>query len=263
MSEAQPASAPPAQRARPLRIVAVGHSHLAAIMKGFRQLRAADSRTAPQATFIQLNSVEFRPPLQGGKLNSGITDAINAAPGDVLISCVAGNAHNVLGLLNHPSPFDFVLPEEPDMPLEERAEILPFGLIERCLRETLEQTAFRIIAALLDTSHLPMAHLESPPPIPSGDYIRSVPDSKFSDQIEEFGVAPAALRYKLWRLHSALAERFCEERGVSYVRVPKEIQDANGMLVESCWGNATHGNEAFGLALLQETLSRVNEMLKT
>lgn len=252
--------APAPRRKRPLRIVAIGNSHLAAIIKGVKGFREANPQQPVKFSFVQLNNAEFRPPLKEGKFNPTITKVIEDAEADVILSCVAGNAHNVVGLVNHPTPFDFILPEEPELELNEAADVLPFELLKAHMKEVLRGSAFRTLAAMKDAVRVPILHLESPPPIASADYIIEGPETVFGERLKELGVAPASLRYKLWRLHSALVRDACTELGIHYVPVPKSVQANDGMLIESCWGNATHGNELFGHELLTAAIRQFDQL---
>ena len=46
---------------------------------------------------------------------------------------VDGNAHTVFALVKHPRPFDFVLSEEPGLPLDGEAEIVPEAFVRAAL----------------------------------------------------------------------------------------------------------------------------------
>lgn len=240
---------------RTLRITVVGHSHIAALIHGYKVWR--ESNTGVRVKFIQLHTPEYRPPLLAGALNPMIDLAIAEGEPHAVLSCVGGNEHNVLGLLNHPVPFDFVLPEQPDLPLDETVDVVPAKIVESWMRARLEQITFRILGAVRQSVDSPLFHLESPPPIPSNDFIHSVPDSVFQDRIGDLGVAPAWLRYKLWRLRSSLVQGFASGLGIEIVFVPKNMQDANGMLVESAWQNATHANAHYGQEVLNKAIVQI------
>ena len=44
-----------------------------------------------------------------------------------IVSCLNGNHHNVIGLMQHPQPFDFFDPEAGDLPFGTKDRILPYG----------------------------------------------------------------------------------------------------------------------------------------
>ena len=92
-------------------------------------------------------------------------------------------------------------------------------------------------------------HIESPLPAASCEHIREYP-GVFRDLIEERGVSPALLRYKLWRLHSHLYAEACAELDVEFLPVPDDMQDDRGMMAERAWArDPTHGNALYGSAV--------------
>jgi hypothetical protein len=70
------------------------------------------------------------------------------------------------------------------------------------------------------------------------------------------GVSPARLRHKLWQLHGQIVRQFCDKIGAGFVANPAEIFDADGFLAVPYRGDAVHGNDAYGAAVLQHLESR-------
>jgi hypothetical protein len=60
------------------------------------------------------------------------------------------------------------------------------------------------------------------------------------------------LRYKIWRLHSRIVAERCSELGIAFLPAPRETQDAQGFLRPEFAGDATHGNEAYGEAVIRQ-----------
>lgn len=106
------------------------------------------------------------------------------------MSCVAGNAHYSLGLINNPRGFDFVLPLAPDMPLQEGAEIIPYGLIRKHLLDMAHET----IPALHKAARAPMAQLGSPPPTPPENVMRN--PGHFAPLVRNLGLSRPE---RIWR----------------------------------------------------------------
>jgi hypothetical protein len=233
-------------------VVAVGESHLVALMRACTDIR---QNLAARITFIRVDQQKYRPVLNNrGELNLPIRKTIAEAKPKFILCSIGGNTHNVVGLLNHPRAFDFVLPEQPDLPLNENAEIVPSGIIHDVFKERLNKNPFMVMRAIAKSSDVPILHLETPPPLPT-EYILRCPGAFFGARIQQLGVAPALLRYKLWRLHSAIVKEFCAESGVTFVSVPEQTLDPHGMLVETAWGDdPTHGNAWFGAQVLKKSL---------
>jgi hypothetical protein len=166
------------------------------------------------------------------------------------VSMLGGNGHNIVGLIRHEIPFDFVLPEAPDLPLEAGAQLLPYGVM-RTLLERRVQFERATLVAFRHQYQGPFIHLESPPPPRDDQFVATSLDEFFKSR-PVGPIVSAALRYKLWRLHSTIVERSCHELGITFVRTPAEACDPDGFLDRKAYGNATHANAWYGGRVLQQ-----------
>lgn len=163
-------------------------------------------------------------------------------------SMIGGNAHNVLGLLRHPHPFDFVLPSAPGLPLDPAAEVLTYGYLAAALERmiSIDLEAMKMLRAKAW-----FAHLESPPPIGDDAHIQEHLDPYFRGQPSPV-IAPKGLRYKLWRLNSEIIATFCAANDIGFVAAPETTID-DGFLAPRFYAlNATHANKAYGAELLAQ-----------
>jgi hypothetical protein len=234
-------------------ILAVGTSHLAAVQGAARQ-NGGGARIA----FAQLRDTRYRgalvrAPDGAPSLSWRLAEDVGERSRELIVSLIGGNKHNILGLLNHPRPFDFVLPEEPDLPFTPGAECVPVDLVADSLAKR-AANELDLLRLLRKATTVPMVHMESPPPNPSVDHIRRHP-GVFKDRIDELGVAPVHLRYKLWRVHSSVVRSACAEAGIGFVPVPREAMDAQSMLLEPAWADdPTHGSTWYGALVLKQIL---------
>jgi len=234
-------------------ILAIGTSHLAALEGAARQNGAA-----PRIAFVQLRDARYRGALVragdgGPSLSWRLAEDVGERSRELIVSLIGGNKHNILGLLNHPRPFDFVLPEEPDLPFTPGAECVPVELVADSLAKR-AVNELDLLRTLRKATKVPMIHMESPPPNPSVDHILRHP-GVFKDRIDELGVAPAHLRYKLWRVHSSVVRAACAEAGIRFVPAPRESQDTRSMLLEAAWADdPTHGSTWYGALVLKQIL---------
>lgn len=234
-------------------VLAIGHSHLKALEKAYHARKGRNGTEELNLRFVQLRQDLFKPPIAGEKLHPAILAAIQERPWAAVICMIGGNLHNVLGLLNHPTKFDFVLAEAPDLPLQPDADVLPYGLVRRQFAARLAPQ-LKIMSEIRAATASPVFHMESPPPIPSETHIRTYPGI-FKDRIDAQGVAPAALRHKLWRINSDLYREICAAEGIEFIPAPAEMMDERGMLVEKAWNaDPTHGNEIYGECLVRQIL---------
>lgn len=239
----------------------IGGSHLEALQEACRVQEGGGIQGIPPV-FLEIRAPQFRPSFsrldRNGKatmvLNPTLRDAMEALVrrSPLIFSSLGGNYYNALGLITHPRRFDFVLSEQTDLPLIPGHEIIPEVFVREALLPHLENVTFRLLRILRGMTAGKIFHLESPPPIPSEDHIRRFP-GVFAHRVEELGVSPALLRYKLWRLQSRLFAEACEAADVQFVPVPPATQDADGFLVEAAWHrDPTHGNAWYGAQVMQQ-----------
>jgi hypothetical protein len=236
-------------------ILAVGASHLVALEEASRRRNGG----APRVAFAQLRAARYRGALErsadgtpslGWRLAEDVTEPAR----ELIVSLVGGNKHNIFGLLNHPRPFDFILPDEPDLPFTTGAESVPFDLVAESLARRAAND-LDLLRTIRKATKAAVIHMESPPPNPSVEHIRRHP-GVFKDRIDALGVAPAHLRYKLWRVHSHVVRAVCSEAGIVFVPAPREAQDTQSMMLEPAWADdPTHGNAWYGALVLEQVLA--------
>lgn len=231
---------PPAPRPR----LCIGHSHVACVARAAGQtrfpLQTLNFWDMPDAT---VSSEE------GPRLTEAVAQRLREHQGTVF-SMIGGGAHGVLGVLVHPRRFDFVLPEQPLLPLDPAAEILPALAVQQVL-ESLMSDYLALMSQVRQLSVGPMFHIESPPPYADAERMHAdMPWSMFPGMCHE--ISPACFRYKLWRLHSQIAGKWCETAGVVFVPCPPETVDENGFMREPYYGDGAHANAAYGELVLEQ-----------
>ena len=219
--------------------VLIGHSHAKAIFdaasdQGLR-LDGYNFWTAPQPA-LNADRTAFHPE---------IAEVLQRGP---VFSAVGGSVHSVMAMVQHPRPFDFVLPSRPDLPMIEGAEVVPFAAIRLAMAASLEEY-LQIMRLVRGQAAGPVFHLEPPPPLEDGGRVLvDVPWMFFPGLTHE--VAPASLRYKCWRLHSELVGAFCSEHGIELIPAPPEAMDARGYLKPAHYLDAMHVNASYGALVL-------------
>jgi len=223
-------------------LVCIGHSHTenvaAAAAAAGIPLESINFWRFPAAMVRSGGAVDFAPEIRS-RLSAPI------------FSLVGGAVHHDVGLFVHPRPYDFVLPESQDLPMTDNAELVPYAAVHAALRMRVEPY-FEIMAAVRAATQGPMFHMESPP-VYAGEAVPNEPD-----WIAFYGadrqVAPAWLRYKLWRVHSMIVQDYCAEAGITYVPAPPEASDAQGFLLDKFYGTLAHANQDYGALVLRQML---------
>ena len=238
-------------------LVGVGQSHVAAFRDAARVRRERDP-IAPRTRVIHTGEAHYAPDLVEADarytLGTALADAVRhqiVAHNPLLVSVIGGNVHNVLGLLRHERPFDFRLSNESSPEVDLEAELL----VESTVALVLKRMAARDLARLraLHATVGPFLQVESPPPLRDSASIEAASEAYFRDAgIARVGVAPAGLRYRLWRLASRLFREAAEDLGCGFVPVPESVRDSDGFLRPELAADATHGNEQYGENLIRE-----------
>ena len=172
-----------------------------------------------------------------------------------IFSMAGGNAHNFMGLFQHPVPYDLVLPEQPDLPFTTDAELVPYTYAGKVLHElVLHDLAF--LDALRRATQAPLYHLESPPPVFDNEFCKqNLPPVFLTGRYAAMDIAPPFFRYKLWRLHSRIFRQECERIGIAFIACPGDSIDEYGFLRRAYYIDPLHGNEGYGELVLDQITS--------
>lgn len=222
----------------------IGHSHVVAL-EG-----AAD---AMGLRYRSLNLWGFGRPVLYGDGPPRLDDQLELMlEGHALVvSAAGGSAHDMLGLAQHPQPFDLVLPEEPDLPLTSGARIVSHAAVDAAVRGLMEPEQLDLVR-LLARPDRRVVHIEPPPVI--GD------DARLSAQLMDMpfvppgspGPSPPWLRYKLWRVHSAIVREACAAAGVVFAPAPAAAMADGRFLRPELYERPCHANAAYGALVLRD-----------
>jgi len=248
----------------------IGHSHLSSIVSALLPRAGESSGWDEGCEYFIFDTVRHGDnfqftvpdPEEGFILNPVISDmvkeTVNPEFKKIFVSMFGGNAHNALTLLEHPKPFDFILPENPSRERLKEALLLPSGYM-RGFIDKLAEVYMLNLATLRHAFPDTVVHIESPPPVGSDSFLMANLDKYFEGQYDNPRPAPRELRYKLWRLHSAIIRDHAEAAGVSFLEYPQNTTDAQGFLLPAYYSNdATHAGPAYGLEVLKQLEARFN-----
>jgi hypothetical protein len=167
-----------------------------------------------------------------------------------VFSLVGGAVHQDVGLMRHPRPFDFVWPERPELPLIEGAEIIPFSALHAAMAVR-TRPYLEIMSAVREAVAGRMFHLESPPTYAEEEL--PADDPGFYDYFgKDAAFSPAWLRFKLWRVHSAIVAAHCATEGITFVPHPAEAVTEAGFLRAEFHGTPAHANKVYGRLLVAQ-----------
>lgn len=250
----------PEPRSQSRNLLVIGQSHVAAIRAAAKTHREAfpeQPRTRVIHTLEDVHAPEFVNIDNGGYSRATFGPALRAAIEDqiarhdpIIASVVGGNVHNVLALVRHPRPFDFMLKEGGGPPPDEGSELIPESLVRAALAARLAPD-FARLRALREIAG-PFVHIESPPPVRDETFIATHAEKAFRDHAQgEIVVAGRGVRWRMWRLSAHLQREAVEAVGNRYLPAPEEAFDADGFLRIEYAADPTHGNEAYGALLIR------------
>lgn len=225
-------------------LLCIGHSHVACVAQAAVKLEIP----LQAMNFWEMPGAILR---EGGvpRLSLDIELRLRRHPGP-LFSMMGGAAHGVLGMLVHPRRFDFVLPAQPDLPLDPAAEILP-ALAVRGMLESLMTDYLALMTQLRQFCTGALFHVEPPPPYAdAGRMHADIPWPLYPGMCHE--ISPAPFRFKLWRLHTQILDDWCRANDTKLLRCPAEAMDADGFMREAFYGDGAHANVAYGELVLQQ-----------
>ena len=176
---------------------------------------------------------------------------------DIVFSCFGGNAHNVLGLVRHPKPFDVRLEDDLFIHDVENDEVIPIGIVEEVMQAQggFPETVW-CLRALRNYHKGKLFHCESPPPIYDEEYLIKHA-GVFSEMFEKNGVTHSSLRCKLWRIHSRLIRKECEALDINFIPTPSKFLSDTGFLTEDGLAqDTTHASKEFGRAVLHQLVDK-------
>ena len=219
----------------------LGHSHIVSL---------EDAANLQGVRYKSLNLWGFGRPVLYDEPGGRLEPVLAAMLDDFVISTVGGSAHDLLGLAQHPHPFDFVLPEAPDLPIDPSADILPVAAVRGTVSALMEGEQLDLIRLLARPGRR-VVHLESPPPV--GEDERLGREMFHAAFVPRAATGPSSpwLRYKLWRVHSALVQAACDGFGVEFLSAPTASMTDGKFLRTELYDRPCHANADYGLLVLR------------
>lgn len=171
-----------------------------------------------------------------------------------------GNQYHAFAMFEASPPIDFVLAEEPAIAVNEDACIVA----ELALRARLSKSLaglHHVLGTMKKRGARTPVLVGTPPPIGDNDAIRGLLQrapffkklaASTGLDIETAPLAPAMLRYKLWRLVQRMTREVGAAYGVPFHPVPRAVHDENGFLRSDLWQDASHANAHYGDLLLED-----------
>ncbi len=169
---------------------------------------------------------------------------------EVVVSLIAGNHHNAIGLIEPPEPYDFIVDDMPGTLPGRR--IVPLGEIEAAIEAHMAPHMVRLDRLLGAFPGKPAFHVAGPPPIGDEGHIKTYPGNYAPASGLNPQITPKSVRMKLYLVQNRLLAAHCAARGITFVAAPEAGCDAEGFLAADCRKeDPTHGNAHYGRLVLE------------
>lgn len=232
------------------KIVIAGDSHSDAVK---RALTLIKQTLSSDVSVYRLSKIKDGQPFGDIPLHDVSSIAKTMLEDDIVVSMIGGNQHQILGLVQHPRPFDFFMPGS-DLPVDQSCEIIPYHAVRDIFAAGLRSGDGVKLRTLREAATCRMVHMTPPPPKEDAEHILRRFESHFAKAgLSERGVSTPTLRLKLWIVQVDVLKDLCTELGVELLPPPPGTLTDLGFLEPKYYANdATHANTDYGLMILRQ-----------
>ena len=185
-----------------------------------------------------------------------LTDANDDERCTTLFVTMRGEEYYHSSLAGVADPFDFLLPERPDLILVPGRTVIALDVIQDQLSRHLKRTVLELQAIRLFCPRLRIVRIIPPPPS-SSEALRQWTTAQ---QIAEHATQqlPTSVRLKLWLLYADMLEKSTVGLGLDTLPVPAEATHELGTLLYEYMGDFIHGNAAYGALVCRQISALVS-----
>jgi hypothetical protein len=188
-----------------------------------------------------------------------LASAQDDAKGQTLFVSLRGEEYFNLGLAGVEDPFDFVLPQRPDLaPVPGRA-LIPLEVVQEQLDRQLARTLLTLTAIRKLCPRLQVVRIPSPPPARSEDVAAW---AATRDKPERAHKVPTSVRLKLWLLYDRQLAQCATGLGIDSLPVPEQAVHRLGTLGAEYLQDGIHGNARYGALVCAQMAQVVSRALK-
>lgn len=269
-----------------INLFVVGHSHIGALLRLVRtgmpilpDGRTFDKAGIAHVRFLSILSNEFSPHIR--RINNKVVfnENLSVALGqflakseiqasseiaafgnydrhgqDCILSFVGGNGHNLVGLIQHTSPYDFYLSGEAGLGVEPNVEVIGEASVVDLLKRR-NEPHLAVLNEIAARTEMPIFQVAGPPVLESGEEIAAFLPPSLRPKSGEVTISHSSLRYKLWRVDTKIYQDECERLGLGFLLPPAEATE-NGFLKREfrSAGDAVHANGEYAKLLMRDFL---------
>jgi hypothetical protein len=176
-----------------------------------------------------------------------------------LFVSMRGEEYFHMGLAGIDDPYDFVLPERPDLAVVPGRAIVPLDIVTAQLARNLSRTLLTLTAIRKLCPRLQVVRIPAPPPSSSDDVAAWSTAHAKPEPTQE---VPTSVRLKLWLLYARLLEQGTAGLGLDALPVPEAAVHPIGMLRAEHMEDPIHGNAHYGALVCAQMAAVVSEAME-
>ena len=188
-----------------------------------------------------------------------LTGANTDATCHTLFVSLRGEEYFNLGLAGVDDPFDFVLPQRPDLALLPGHAVIPLDVIQAQLDQQLARTLLTLTAIAKLCPRLQVVRIPCPPPASSDDVAAW---AATRDRPERAHRVATSVRLKLWLLYDGLSAQFTTGLAINSLPVPEQAVHRLGTLKAEYLQDGIHGNARYGALVCAQMATVVSHAMK-
>jgi hypothetical protein len=160
-----------------------------------------------------------------------------------------GEEHIHMSRRRYESPYDFMIPDRPDLPLSPLHQVVPLSVIEAQVRHSLApaKANFLVIRSLCHRANV--MNVLCPPPVLGTSLPPMAPEVSPTGNTNDF------LRLKNYLVYARLLREFLDPLGIPTLAPPPETLTPEGLLRPEYTGDPVHGNAEYGRRVLSQLRS--------
>lgn len=218
----------------------VGHSHINCIVDA---ARAAGLAIPSINLWLQPNAIAE------GENGPELSAELGPNAAGIIISSIGGGPQHVMGLNPHPHIFDFIAPEQPDLPIIDGATMLPRDQIRQTM-QSVGAADFRTLRLLGEAAPGRVIHIPPPPTLRDE---KPIDHQIWRDLVGHADrVSPPYFRKKLEMIHTSILREICTSANIILAPPPPSAVDDEGFLLPEFAGVPCHGNSLYGALVLEQ-----------
>lgn len=177
---------------------------------------------------------------------------------DIVLLSMAGNAHNIVGMFDHPQPYAMGHPTKGRVPVEADRAFIPLDVVDALFDHILTSVFEKADQIHTHYPDLPFIYVSAPPPNGDEAHIRTYPNA-FAEKLN-LPFSPPELRLALYEVQCRAYQRQAARHGARFLPAPSAACTPEGFLDLAFAANdPTHGNAAYGRLVLDQISSLLEQ----